>query len=49
MFTSYNSIIDAYVFLWLKMYYWPYFVMGNLDEWAKMGVTLNGIRPSCTK
>ena len=37
---------DEYVKLFLIGWYWPNFVMGNYDEWASMGITLNGIRPA---
>lgn len=36
---------DELVRQWLLMYYWPNFVIGNFDEWQKLGITLNGIRP----
>lgn len=45
MITTYEDFLDMYVLIWLKMYYWPYFVAGNVDDWCKMGITLNGIRP----
>jgi hypothetical protein len=38
---------DESVRLFLLSYYWPNFVMGNADEWMKMGITLNGARPMC--
>jgi hypothetical protein len=38
---------DELVRQWIVLYYWPYFVSGNLDNWMKMGVTLNGVRPMC--
>lgn len=44
-----NNTMDEFVRLWLVSYYWPYFVLGNLDDWMKMGVTLNGVRPLCFK
>lgn len=37
---------DESVRLFLVSWYWPNFVMGNFDSWAKMGITLNGIRPN---
>jgi hypothetical protein len=36
-----DQIVKNFVTLW----FWPYFVMGNYDDWQKLGVTLNGIRP----
>ena len=36
---------DEYVRLSLISWYWPNFVMGNFDDWVKLGITLNGIRP----
>jgi hypothetical protein len=44
-----NKMFDDFVRLWIVSYYWPYFVAGNIDEWQKMGVTLNGWRPMCFK
>ena len=49
---NYNEI-DKLMFWWydesvrqfLLWYYWPNFVMGNADDWMKMGITLNGMRP----
>lgn len=44
---------DDLVFWWydqsvrwfLLSWYWPNFVMGNYDDWMKLGITLNGARP----
>ena len=44
-----SNMIDNFVRLWLVSYYWPYFVAGNIDDWMKMGVTLNGLRPMCDR
>ncbi len=38
---------DELVRQWIVMYYWPYFVAGNADEWTKLGITLNGMRNIC--
>jgi len=40
-----NQVADAYVKLFITAWFWPYYVMGNLDEWQKLGITLNGVRP----
>jgi len=40
-----NQVADAYVKLFITAWFWPYYVMGNLDEWQKLGITLNGARP----
>jgi hypothetical protein len=52
-----NNFYDDSLFWWydesirwfLIYYYWPYFILGNGDELMKMGITLNGIRPLCSK
>lgn len=36
---------DQGVKVFLFWYYWPNFVIGNFDEWQKLGITLNGMRP----
>ena len=38
---------DEYVRLFLVNWYWPNFVMGNFDDWQKLGITLNGAKPLC--
>jgi hypothetical protein len=38
---------DESVRWYLHLYYWPYYAAGKQDEWAKMGITLNGVRPIC--
>lgn len=43
----FDKMADQYVRLFLISYFWPYFVAGNIDDWIKMGVTLNGARPMC--
>ena len=40
-----NQVADAYVKLFITAWFWPYYIMGNLDEWQKLGITLNGARP----
>ncbi|NDG32534.1 hypothetical protein EB118_20975 [bacterium] len=40
-----NNIIDANVRMFVTNWFWPYFVVGNLDSWQKLGITLNGARP----
>jgi hypothetical protein len=42
-----DKAFDAYMGMCVTAWFWPYFVMGNLDAWQKMGVTLNGIGPMC--
>jgi len=37
----YDQIIKNFITLW----FWPYFVIGTIDEWTKLGITLNGVRP----
>ena len=37
---------DESVRQFLLWYYWPNFLMGNFDDWASLGLTLNGIRPN---
>ena len=36
---------DEIIRQWVTLYFWPYFVAGNLDDWLSMGITLNGSRP----
>jgi len=40
-----DHLHDQIVKNFVTMWFWPYFIMGNLDDWQKLGVTLNGIRP----
>jgi len=40
-----NQIYDQVMKNFITMWFWPYFVMGNLDDWQKLGITLNGARP----
>ena len=40
-----NQLADAYIKFFVTAWFWPYYVMGNLDEWQKLGITLNGVRP----
>lgn len=40
-----NNMFDELARQWIMLYYWPYFVVGNLDDWMKLGMTLNGARP----
>lgn len=54
MSTPYNNLNDSwfwwydeFIRQWIVLYYWPYFVAGNIDDWTKMGITLNGARPLC--
>jgi hypothetical protein len=42
---SYGQWYDESIRWFLIWYYWPNFVIGNVDDWIKLGVTLNGIRP----
>ena len=40
-----NNLADNYVKFFVTAWFWPYYVMGNLDDWQKLGITLNGARP----
>ena len=40
-----NNIMDANIQMLVTGWFWPYFVMGNLDSWQKLGITMNGARP----
>lgn len=40
-----SDIMDAQIKFFVTAWFWPYFVMGNLDSWQKLGITLNGIKP----
>ena len=42
-----NKLADAYVSLWVTGWFWPYFIMGNVGDWEKLGITMNGIKPIC--
>lgn len=31
---------------WLLFYwFWPHVIMGSADEWQKLGITMNGVKP----
>ena len=36
---------DEFIRQWVVLYFWPYFVAGNIDNWMSMG-SLNGIKSS---
>lgn len=40
-----NSIFDFYTKIFITSWFWPYYVIGNLDDWQKLGITLNGAKP----
>lgn len=40
-----DQLIDFQTKLFITAWFWPYFIMGNLDSWQKMGITMNGVRP----
>ena len=40
-----NNILDTYTKCLVLNWFWPYFLMGNIHEWTKLGITLNGARP----
>jgi len=40
----YGWWFDQSVKMFLIGWYTPNFIIGNADEWIKLGVTLNGIR-----
>jgi hypothetical protein len=42
-----GKLMDAYVGIWVTAWFWPYFIMGNVDSWQKLGITMNGARPLC--
>ncbi len=45
-----NNMLDQYALLWIKMYYWPYFLAGNMDNIKEiMGMSLNGFKPMCAR
>lgn len=31
----------------LTCYFTPNFILGNLDDWTKLGITMNGAKPIC--
>ena len=41
-----NQYFDEAVRLWIIMYYTPYYIAGNVDNWLNLGVTLNGVKSS---
>lgn len=47
----FNWWFDQNVRMFLLYWYLPNFIMGNYDDWQKLGITLNGARPVnlCTK
>lgn len=43
-----NNMLDQYALFWIKMYYWPYFMAGNMDNIKEiMGMGPNGLKPMC--
>jgi hypothetical protein len=42
-----DEVFDNWIRLILFGYYLPYFIAGNIDDWMKMGVTMNGVKPIC--
>jgi hypothetical protein len=41
-----SNCIDFCVLTGLKLYFWPYFLIGNADHIKDIvGITLNGIKP----
>lgn len=40
-----SDIMDAQIKFFVTAWFWPYFIMGNLDSWQKLGITLNGVKP----
>ena len=36
---------DESVKLGINLWFMPYVIIGSLDEWQKLGITLNGARP----
>lgn len=49
--TTYNDMwfywYDEMIKLSLTCYFMPNFVIGNLDEWMKLGITMNGAKTLC--
>jgi len=43
-----QRITDAYVGMFVTAWFWPYFVIGNLESWQKLGITMNGLKPICS-
>ena len=31
-----NNVLDEWARLYLVMFYWPYFVAGNIDNWKEL-------------
>jgi hypothetical protein len=40
-------MLDEMARIWITAYFWPYFIMGNMDNFKEIGITLNGIHPLC--
>jgi len=40
-----NQLVDLQIKMFITSWFWPYYVMGNADDWQKLGITLNGARP----
>lgn len=38
---------DESIKLFLFAQFWPNFVIGNLDDWMKLGITMNGAKTLC--
>ena len=39
---------DQMIKLSLTYYFTPNFIIGNVDDWMKLGITMNGARPLCS-
>jgi len=39
-----DNIVDTYVKLVIISWFWPYFLISNLDNYHTKGITLNGIK-----
>ena len=42
-----EQIADWQVSVFVTAWFWPYYIMGNLDSWQKLGIIMNGIKPIC--
>jgi ABC-type uncharacterized transport system permease subunit len=43
-----SEVLDLMMLNFIRMYYWPYFVAGNMDDWIAVA-SLNGFKGNICK
>jgi len=44
-----DKLIDIQVKFFLLFWYLPYYMLTDMNAWQKMGIAINGVKPSCKK